>query len=186
MTEKNESTVSILIKLTVIAAIAAATLTVTYGVTQEELQRRAALMGGPGKQLLDMGVVPGAASFKAVTVDGKDLYYEAFDSSGDKIGYGFIAEMPGLQDVMKVAGGMDLDFKMTKVIVLEQKETPGIGDKVQKQPEFTAQFTGVGPDGLALSSEGGQIDGISGATLSSKAVTDGVHNIVEQIQQEAS
>ncbi|NIA11362.1 MAG: FMN-binding protein [Nitrospiraceae bacterium] len=86
---------------------------------------------------------------------------------------------------MKVAGGMDINFKMTKVIVLEQKETPGIGSKVQK-PEFTAQFTGVGPDGLALRSEGGQIDGISGATLSSKAVTNGVHNIVEQIQQEAS
>jgi len=186
MAETKDSTVSILIKLTVLAMIAAVVLTATYGVTKKELDRRAELLGGPGKQLLDMGAVPGAATFKAVTVDGEDLYYEAYDGSGNLVGYGFIAEIPGLQDVMTVAGGMDLDFKMTYVTVVAQKETPGIGDKVQKQPEFTAQFKGVGPDGLALCSDGGQIDGITGATLSSKAVTDGVHDIVAHIQQEVS
>ncbi|NIA11363.1 MAG: hypothetical protein GWP10_16955 [Nitrospiraceae bacterium] len=51
MAETEDSTVSILIKLTVLAVIAAVVLTATYGVTQEELQRRAALLGGPGKQL---------------------------------------------------------------------------------------------------------------------------------------
>lgn len=185
MAEKRDSAVSILLKLTIIASIAAATLTLTYGVTQEEIQRREALLGGPGKQLLDMGIVPDAASFKAATVDGEELYYEAYDGSGNHIGYGFIAEIQGAQDVMKIAGGMDIDLKMTGVIVLEQKDTPGFGEKIEA-PEFGESFAGVGPEGLALSSEGGQIDGITGATLSSKAVTDGVRGIVGQIQQEVS
>ncbi|MEA1944722.1 MAG: FMN-binding protein [Euryarchaeota archaeon] len=184
MAETKESNVSVLLKLTVIAAVAAVILTLTYGVTQEELQRRAELLGGPGQQLRDMGIVPDAASFKAVTVDGEDLYYEAFDSSGNHIGYGFIADIPGSQDVMTIAGGMDIDLKMTGVKVLAQKETPGIGDKVQSTPEFTDSFVGVGLDGLTLSSDGGKIDGISGATLSSVAVTDGVRGMVEKIQQE--
>ncbi len=145
---------------------------------------QAGLLGGHGQQLRDMGIVPGAASFKAVMVDGEDLYYEAFDGSGNKIGYGFIAEIPGSQDVMTIAGGMDLDLKMTGVKVLAHKETPGIGDKIVLVPEFAESFIGVGLDGLALTSYGGQIDGISGATLSSAAVTDGARGMVEKIQQE--
>jgi electron transport complex protein RnfG len=185
MAETKDSTIMILVKLTLIAAVAAVVLTATYGATKDELERQAALMGGPDKQLLDMGVVPDAAKFKAVTVDDKVLYYEAYDSSGSHIGYGFIAEIMGAQDVMEIAGGMDPDLKMTGFTIIKQKDTPGYGEKIEV-PEFNGSFVGVGPEGLALSSKGGQIDGISGATLSSTAVTVGVRELVEQIQQEVS
>ena len=187
MAETKDSTVMILLKLTLIAAVAAMVLTATYGVTQDELERQAALMGGPDKQLLELGIVPDAAKFKAVTVDDEDLYYEAFDSSGSHIGYGFITETPGGKGgPMKIAGGMDLDLKMTGVLVLSQKDTPGYGEKVIDVPEFRESFVGVGLDGLTLKSEGGQIDGITTATLSSIAVTTGVREMVEKIQQEVS
>ena len=87
---------------------------------------------------------------------------------------------------MKIAGGMDLDLKMTGVLVLSQKDTPGYGEKVIDVPEFRESFVGVGLDGLVLKSEGGQIDGITTATLSSIAVTTGVREMVEKIQQEVS
>jgi Na+-translocating ferredoxin:NAD+ oxidoreductase RnfG subunit len=149
MAETKDSTVSILIKLTIVAVVASVILTATFGVTQEQLAKLAEAAGGPDKQLLEMGVVPDATKFKLV--GGGEICYEAYSGS-DLIGYGAMV----------------------------------IGDKVQKQPEFTAQFAGVGPDGLALTSDGGEIDGISGATISSGYVTAGVLEIIGKMQEEVS
>ena len=183
MAETKDSTVMILLKLTLIAAVAAVVLTATYGVTQEQLAKLAEAAGGPDKQLLDMGVVPGATKYKAV--GGGEICYEAYDG-GDLIGYGAMAEVQGMQDILTLAVGVDPDFVVTGVVVVSQKETPGIGDKVQKDEGFTAQFAGVGLDGLKLSDDGGEIDGISGATISSRYVTDGVVEIIGKMQQEVS
>ncbi|MEA3281587.1 MAG: FMN-binding protein [Euryarchaeota archaeon] len=182
MAETKDSTVMILLKLTLIAAVAAVVLTATYGVTQEQLAKLAEAAGGPDKQLLDMGVVPGATKFKSA---GGELCYGAYDG-GDLIGYGALTEVQGMQDMLTLAIGVDSDFVVTGVVVVSQKETPGIGDKVQKDEGFTAQFAGVGLDGLKLSDDGGQIDGISGATISSRYVTDGVVEIIGKMQQEVS
>ncbi len=183
MAETKESTIMILVKLTLIAAVAAVVLTATYGATQEELDRRAAEAGGPDKQLLDMGVVPDATKFKLV--GGGEICYEAY-SGGDLIGYGAMAEVQGMQDIITLAVGVDPNFVVTGVVVVSQKETPGIGDKIQKDEGFIAQFAEVGLDGMALSSDGGQIDAISGATVSSGYVTAGVSEIIGNMQQEVS
>ncbi|MCK4810744.1 MAG: FMN-binding protein [Methanosarcinales archaeon] len=183
MAETKDSTVSILIKLTIVAAVASVVLTATFGVTQEQLAKLAEAAGGPDKQLLEMGVVPDATKFKLV--GGGEICYEAYSGS-DLIGYGAMVEVQGMQDLLTLAVGVDPNFVVTGVVVVSQKETPGIGDKVQKQPEFTAQFAGVGPDGLALTSDGGEIDGISGATISSGYVTAGVLEIIGKMQEEVS
>ena len=172
----------ILVKLTIVAAVASVILTATFGITQEELARRAEEAGGPDKQLLEMGIIPDATKFKSA---GGELCYEAY-SGGDLIGYGAMTEVQGMQDLLTLAVGVDPNFVVIGVVVVSQKETPGIGDKVQKQPEFTAQFAGVSPDGLALSGDGGEIDGISGATISSRYVTAGVAEIIGKMQQEVS
>jgi len=182
MAETKDSTVMVLLKLTIVAVVAATVLTATYGVTQEQLAKLAEAAGGPDKQLLEMGVVPGATKFKSA---GGELCYEAYDG-GDLIGYGAIAEVQGMQDMLTLAVGVDTDFVVTGVVVVSQKETPGIGDKVQKDEGFVAQFAGVGPDGLALSGDGGEIDAISGASVSSGYVTAGVAEIIGKMQEEVS
>ncbi len=182
MAETKDSTVMILVKLTLIAAVAAVVLTATYGVTQEQLAKLAEAAGGPDKQLLKMGVVPDATKFKSA---GGELCYEAYDGS-DLIGYGAMAEVQGMQDIITLAVGVDTDFVVTGVVVVSQKETPGIGDLIKKDEGFVAQFAGVGLDGLKLSDDGGEIDGISGATISSGYVTAGVVEIIGKMQQEVS
>ncbi len=183
MAETKDFTVMILAKLTFIAVVAAVILTATYGVTQEQLAKLAEAAGGPDKQLLDEEVVPDATKFKLV--GGGEICYEAYAGS-DLIGYGAMAEVQGMQDVLTLAVGVDTDFVVTGVTIMSQKETPGIGDKIKKDGGFVAQFAGVGLDGLKLSSDGGAIDGISGATISSRYVTDGVVVIIGKMQQEVS
>lgn len=82
------------------------------------------------------------------------------------------------------AGRFDLmvgflpDGKINKIAVLEQKETPGLGAKM-KEPKFKDQFNTVDIGNLnnkelKVKKDGGTIDAISAATISSRAFCDGV------------
>jgi electron transport complex protein RnfG len=57
--------------------------------------------------------------------------------------------------------------------IISHSETPGLGDKIT-QSFFLGQFQGVSISGIQLSVDGGDIDAISGATISSKAVISGI------------
>jgi electron transport complex protein RnfG len=58
--------------------------------------------------------------------------------------------------------------------VTTMSETPGIGTRI-RETAFTAQFAGIGSDAvLKVKKDGGQIDAVSGATVSSRAVAEAV------------
>ena len=53
------------------------------------------------------------------------------------------------------------------------KETPGLGTKIT-EPEFTDQFTNKKPSQIKLKRDGGEIDAITGATISSRGVVEAI------------
>jgi len=69
--------------------------------------------------------------------------------------------------------GMDTQGVCQGMQVISQSETPGLGANVKEEP-FYGQFAGK-KGVLSLVKEGGQIDGISGATISSKGAVAGVN-----------
>ncbi len=55
------------------------------------------------------------------------------------------------------------------------RETPGVGARVKTEPSFASQFKGLPfVEPVKLKSEGGRIDALSGATVSSRGVVTGV------------
>jgi len=77
--------------------------------------------------------------------------------------------------------GFTPDGTIYNVSVLEQKETPGLGTKMvpegtPEKPEFKDQFKGKNPAEFTLKvkKDGGQVDAITAATISSRAFCDGV------------
>lgn len=74
----------------------------------------------------------------------------------------------------------DLDEIPLKGIKIVEpiSETPGLGAKVL-DTDFQSQFEGMTYGDIALDKDGGSIDAITGATISSKAVVDGVRNDIE-------
>jgi electron transport complex protein RnfG len=62
------------------------------------------------------------------------------------------------------------------------QETPGLGARVAEE-SFTSRFRGLSAEEIALSSEGGKVDAITGATQSSAALTEGVRFVVEALSQ---
>ena len=93
------------------------------------------------------------------------------------IGYYADVSPVGFKGGVNLMVGLDTEGKVTGVTVLSHGETVGIGDKIEDK-DFRSGF--IGREGSlsykkgAGADEAGVIDGISGATYSSKAVINGV------------
>ena len=75
--------------------------------------------------------------------------------------------------------GILMDGTITGYKVIEQSETPGLGSKVT-EPQFSNQFVGKNAytDNFDLKKDGGEIDAVTGATISSRAVVGAVKKAV--------
>lgn len=70
--------------------------------------------------------------------------------------------------------------KLDGCAITTQSETPGVGSRVQADPSFCAQFKGKSvSDNFGLSSAGGVVQGLSGATVSSTGVSNAMKAGVE-------
>ena len=129
-------------------------------------------------------VVPGATTFQRH--DLEQPVYAAFDAGGNLAGIALEAEGMGYQDTVRILYGYDPRRQaVVGMRVLQSRETPGLGDRVESDPAFLANFTaldvGLAPGGdrlahpIELVKPGAktapwQIDAISGATITSSAI----------------
>ncbi len=107
----------------------------------------------------------------------KEDYYEIY-GAGDITGYAFVAEGNGYGGAISILVGINKDFIIQKISVLSNTETPGLGSRVAED-FFTDQFKGLTQQDIRLSKDGGKIDAITGATISSTAVTEAVRQSLE-------
>ena len=105
------------------------------------------------------------------------VIYGGYDEQGDFMGYAMPAAGPGFQDTIAILYGYKPDQKIVVGMeVLESRETPGLGDKIYKDAVFVGGFSAlsVEPEIVAVKkgtkSQPNEIDAITGATISSKAV----------------
>jgi electron transport complex protein RnfG len=99
---------------------------------------------------------------------------------GEKAGYAFMASGSGYGGNIDIMVGLDSGFGIKGVSILSQTETPGVGNKITES-SFTDQFKGLSASDIALKSEGGKIDAITGATISSRAVVDAIREKMVEI-----
>lgn len=104
--------------------------------------------------------------------------YAGYGSGGELIGYAVPAEGAGFQDTIRLLFGYRPDRRrIVGLAILESRETPGLGDRIYKDPEFVAEFSDLAAEPAVELVKGGgdgpnQVDAITGATISSKAVVD--------------
>jgi electron transport complex protein RnfG len=158
--------------------------------TQEKLVREEALKE----------VMPESVGERLEPVEeNKELnYWKVYKGSGSRAsGYIFIAKKYGYSSVIETMVGMKNDGTITGVKIISQNETPGLGAKIVEimsnrtifkvikemvskerklekklAPYFTEQFKGLDIRKINLSNP--QIDAITGATISSRAVIDSI------------
>ncbi|MDQ1330019.1 MAG: H+/Na+-translocating ferredoxin:NAD+ oxidoreductase subunit [Thermodesulfobacteriota bacterium] len=83
-------------------------------------------------------------------------------------------------DIAMMVGVNVTDDKIVGIGITTHSETPGIGAKAQTDPRFSGQFKGMPLTGeFKIKKEGGQVDAISGATITSRGVADAVSDAVK-------
>lgn len=103
---------------------------------------------------------------------------------GTVVGWALVAAEPGFADEIRLIFGWDAKEKRILALkVLSQKETPGLGDEIQA-PGFTKRFTGRAAPVKAVKRGAGtgaptEVDTITGATISSRAVIRIVNHALE-------
>ncbi len=109
--------------------------------------------------------------------DGEDTVYAGYDDKGRFIGYAIASAGPGFQDTVSLLFGYLPDSrKVVGMWILESRETPGLGDKIYKDADFVANFNDLATEPQIVAVKKGhkatpnEIDAITGATISSKAV----------------
>lgn len=107
----------------------------------------------------------------------EEAIFGGFDAGGQLVGYAIPGAGPGFADTIKILYGyLPGPRRVVGMEVLTSKETPGIGDKIYKDADFVANFKDLAVDPEVVAVKKGrrtspnQIDAISGATISSKAV----------------
>lgn len=105
-----------------------------------------------------------------------ELVYVGYAGDGRVVGFAIDAAQPGFADVVRLIFGYDpARHQLLGIKVLENKETPGLGDKIEKDTAFVGQFSDAATPlrGVKTGRATGdphEIDMITGATISSRAV----------------
>jgi electron transport complex protein RnfG len=113
--------------------------------------------------------------------------YLGFDASGNRLGAAVTAQEPGFQEeVLLMIGFEPSSGTLIGFKVLEEKETPGLGDKIERDTSFGSQFAGrIAPlKGVRVRSatDLSQVQTITGATISSRAVIRIINHAMERWQ----
>ncbi len=130
-------------------------------------------------------VLPAHDLYETRETDAGILYVGKTTDSEQPVGIAFMAVGSGFQGKLRIMVGITPDLiQLTGIKVLEQIETPGLGTKIVVDPShkqdpywFPAQFKGVHvkPEIVVIKnakpSTNYEVQGITGATISSKAVT---------------
>lgn len=153
----------LVLSLTLISGVCAAVLAFVNGLTQEPIRATAAA----NEQKAVKAVLPPAVA----TVEANGLVFVGKDAAGKVVGYaakGSDAGGYGGDIVLMV--GFEADKKTVVCYkTLVAAETPGLGMKLNA-PEFAGQFAGRDGSALSVTKDGGEIEAITSATITSRAV----------------
>lgn len=189
--------------LMLICLLAGLALSGSYRLTRPEIEKRER---EEQKRALEV-VLPEAVSFSGPQKGRAIDFYRGFDENGRLVGYAFLGEAKGYSGEIKVMVGIDPKGTITAIEITGQKETPGLGDKIVRvparrtlwqvllgkeegpvpsRPPFQAQFAGRRLDGLKVVNHPTEsdIEAITGATISSRGVTEAVRGSLSTFLQQ--
>lgn len=177
MSKKLESTLkNMILCLLLISVAMAGALGFVYGMTKEPIEK-----ANKAKEIQAVkDVLPefdNDPTIDAKEMEGLRFYFAT--KAGQPVGCAVKTfTEKGFSGHFEMMVGFKPDGSVNKIVVLEHKETPGLGSKM-KEPKFAGQFNGLNIGTLKdkllkVKKDGGTVDAITAATISSRAYCDGV------------
>lgn len=174
--------------LLIITAVAAAALGYVNGITVGPIVEQQRLADIEARKQ----VLPEAVDFEQLEIQSPEEYLiitEVFKGTdgGNVAGYTLKTIPNGYAGVVEVMIGINAEGTITGVNVGNHNETPGLGAKATDEA-FKSQYTGKSSETDVKVIKSGvpaedEIAAISGATITSKAVTDGVNEAIRYFNE---
>jgi len=191
--KKASSFVNMVVILLIVSAVAATSLAYVYKFTKGPIA--AAKLKKKKKAIafvvpdFDAKVDPDpiAAMYKVGLAENDTLECYPVKKGEDLIGVAVKTYTKlGFSGKIWLMVGFSTDGSISNISVLEHKETPGLGDKMEKKKsKWSNQFNGKKPGDkeLTVSKDGGEIDAITASTITSRAFCDAVNRAYKAFQQ---
>jgi electron transport complex protein RnfG len=192
MSKEDTSFKKMVLALLLVSAIASTSLGIIYALTKETISEARKLQ----KQNAIETVLPDydndpLEKIEKRSVDGDTLYFYTAQEKGEWIGTAVETfTSKGFSGKFKLMVSFTPDGKIYNISVLEHHETPGLGDKMEKEKSldkstgksWSSQFEGKNPGEFRLSvkKDGGDVDAITAATVSSRAFCDAVQRAYDE------
>lgn len=178
---------NMLLSLTLIALVASVALGFVYEYTKEPIA-----ISNMNRQLDAIRQVvpefnnnPANDMFRVPSEGGDSLEVYPAKKDGQINGYAVKTYSDkGYSGRIILMAGFSPEGKLNSIAVLEQKETPGLGTKM-KESKFKDQFNGIDPSTFTIKvkKDGGQVDAITAATISSRAFCDAVNRAYNSLRK---
>ncbi|MEW6608149.1 MAG: RnfABCDGE type electron transport complex subunit G [bacterium] len=166
------------INLMIISLIGAIILAITNALTKPKIKEVEEMAKLKARQT----VLPQALEFKEFKT--KKGFFKGFDCEDKLVGYVISCLAEGYSGGFWIMVGVDKKFKIVEMKILTHKETPGLGNKIE-EAEFRNQYKSKGIENLEVVKvpDKDKIQAITGATISSKAVTEAVKKGLEELEK---
>lgn len=173
MAKLKSSLPNMLLSLTLIALVAAGLLAAVYTVTKDPIEAAKA----EKQALAKLAVLPLDGTTEVTLSDAEEVegmsIFKAYVND-ELIGAAVEAKEVGFGGYFKMMVGFDKEGTITGYQVLEHQETPGLGAKMDewfKTDKNRQSVLGLNPGkcNLTVSKDGGDVDAITAATISSRA-----------------
>ncbi len=111
----------------------------------------------------------------------EDDIYMIYSNEAD-IGFAFLAVGKGYGGLIDILIGLENETTIKGVTIISHLESPGLGARITESA-FTDQFIGENITNVTLRQNDGEIDAITGATISSRAVVDAIRaTVMEKVK----
>lgn len=152
--------------LTSIVLISSVALSLINEITAPEIAKQRAIK----REEMLQSIFPSVTEY---THNEENDLYEVY-SNGQRIGYAFETKGKGYGGDIEILVGINENKTIEGIRIIKHTETPGYGAGII-EGWFTDQFSNKSIDDIRLKKDGGEIDAITGATISSKGVVNTVY-----------
>lgn len=170
--------IQMVVVLTVLAVISGGSLAFMQDKTADSIENnKLQFIKGPAiKEILEGATNDPVADRFKLESDGSEHTFFVGVLDGQPKGVVFEGSGKGFSGDVGIVVGVDVEAdKIIGVGVTTHAETPGVGSRAKTEPDFVAQFKGLSiNEDFKVKNDGGQIDAIGGATITSRAVANGV------------
>lgn len=186
------------ITLAIIAAVCTALVAVTYQLTRERIAENAqawleqSLQPALSGLLFDSGVSESRLTIPApheLPGSSDAIIYRVYSADEPVAALFVVSARDGYAGAIRFLVGIDIEGAVTGVHVLEHRETPGLGDRIESnKSDWVNQFDGrslgnPAADGWKIKRDGGEFDQLTGASVTPRAVVKAIRDTLTWFEE---